>query len=70
MTQNALIPKTEANYIAAGGACATCTNFIPPESCKVVQGTISPEGGCDFVAQEQAPVDLNTMLFGGVPSAE
>jgi hypothetical protein len=26
--------------------CATCTLFLPPKSCKVVDGEISPEGWC------------------------
>jgi len=26
--------------------CATCTLFLPPKSCKVVDGEISPNGWC------------------------
>ena len=27
-------------------SCAVCTFFIPPRSCKVVSGDISPTGWC------------------------
>jgi hypothetical protein len=26
--------------------CATCTLFVPPRSCKVVSGEVSPNGWC------------------------
>jgi hypothetical protein len=26
--------------------CATCTLFLPPKSCKVVEGEVSPNGWC------------------------
>lgn len=26
--------------------CATCTLFVPPKCCKVVEGDISPNGWC------------------------
>jgi hypothetical protein len=26
--------------------CATCTLFLAPKSCKVVEGDVSPEGWC------------------------
>jgi hypothetical protein len=26
--------------------CATCTLFLPPRSCKVVSGEVSPNGWC------------------------
>ena len=28
--------------------CATCTLFLPPASCKVVRGQISPNGWCNL----------------------
>ena len=31
-----------------GLACAACTLFRPPRSCRVVQGDISPSGWCKF----------------------
>jgi hypothetical protein len=30
--------------------CATCTLFVPPHSCKVVDGDISPDGWCKSYA--------------------
>jgi hypothetical protein len=30
--------------------CATCTLFVPPHSCKVVDGDISPKGWCKAFA--------------------
>jgi hypothetical protein len=30
--------------------CATCTLFVPPHSCKVVEGDISPYGWCKAFA--------------------
>ena len=29
-----------------GQKCSGCANFIAPNACKVVSGTISPEGWC------------------------
>ena len=26
--------------------CSNCLQFVPPDSCKVVEGTISPNGYC------------------------
>ena len=31
----------------AGHSCNTCKNFQPPQSCKVVEGTVEPSGWCD-----------------------
>lgn len=30
--------------------CSNCRVFIPPHSCKVVAGTISPQGWCEMWA--------------------
>jgi hypothetical protein len=30
----------------AGAMCSTCTNFVAPNACKVVSGSISPNGWC------------------------
>jgi hypothetical protein len=30
--------------------CATCTLFVPPCSCKVVEGDVSPDGWCKSYA--------------------
>ncbi len=29
-----------------GAKCSGCVNFVAPNACKVVAGTISPEGWC------------------------
>jgi hypothetical protein len=29
-----------------GAMCSTCVNFVAPNACKVVAGTISPNGWC------------------------
>jgi hypothetical protein len=31
-------------------SCAVCVNFQPPNACKFVQGTISPNGWCQLFA--------------------
>jgi hypothetical protein len=30
--------------------CATCALFVPPKSCKVVEGDVSPNGWCKLFA--------------------
>lgn len=47
------VPKNQAGYRdAAKGAarCDACVQFQPPASCKLVDGSISPSGSCDFFA--------------------
>jgi hypothetical protein len=34
--------------------CSKCTNFQPPSSCRIVDGTISPHGYCRIFAPRQA----------------
>lgn len=29
-----------------GNKCSTCVNFEPPKACKIVAGTIDPNGWC------------------------
>lgn len=29
-----------------GAKCSACVNFVAPNACKIVDGTISPEGWC------------------------
>jgi hypothetical protein len=31
-------------------SCATCTLFVPPSACKVVEGEVSPDGWCKAFA--------------------
>lgn len=33
-------------------SCAVCVNFQPPNACKFVQGTISPNGWCMLFASK------------------
>jgi len=46
-------PQKDAGYRNSpqGAArCETCSQFIPPSSCKLVVGPISPSGWCSFFA--------------------
>ena len=36
-----------------GNKCSTCVNFEAPASCKIVAGTISPEGWCVAYAPKE-----------------
>lgn len=36
-----------------GQSCATCLQFMPPSSCKLVKGKISPQGWCSFWGPKQ-----------------
>jgi len=29
-----------------GQSCSTCIAFVPPNACRIVEGTISPQGWC------------------------
>jgi hypothetical protein len=45
--------KARAEYQEAPNgiySCATCTLFVPPAGCKVVEGEISPDGWCKAFA--------------------
>ena len=33
-----------------GQKCSICLHFVPPDSCKVVEGKINPEGWCALYA--------------------
>jgi hypothetical protein len=33
-----------------GNECSWCIHFVPPSSCQIVEGTISPHGHCKFFA--------------------
>ncbi len=49
------VPKAAAEYQdrpKADQHCALCVNFVAPDSCRIVQGTISPNGGCRFFARK------------------
>ena len=36
-----------------GQRCDGCTNFQPPQACKLVQGDISPSGWCQYFAPKK-----------------
>lgn len=45
------VPKAAAKYQDHPNGqqhCTVCINFVPPSSCRVVAGTISPNGWCQF----------------------
>lgn len=43
------ISKAEANYNGLViEQCKYCTNFQTPDSCKIVEGAISPNGWCEY----------------------
>lgn len=55
----------EANYrTAAEGepSCAGCENFYGPDKCKLVEGTVSAAGTCDFFSAPQDETALNAMF--------
>lgn len=69
------VTQKDANYQKAPdeeNLCADCANFVSPDSCTVVSGTISPEGTCDLFApkaeQGRGMDTLMTELFGGAPA--
>jgi hypothetical protein len=35
-----------------GEACSTCTQFEPPNACKIVEGVISPAGWCKLYVKK------------------
>jgi hypothetical protein len=37
-----------------GNKCSTCVNFEAPSACKIVSGTISPDGWCVAFAPKNA----------------
>ena len=37
-----------------GQKCSICVNFEPPNACKIVEGTISPNGWCGAFAPKQS----------------
>jgi len=36
-----------------GAKCSTCVNWVAPNSCKIVAGTINPEGWCVAYAPKE-----------------
>jgi hypothetical protein len=49
--QEAKTPKNQAGYKDEPNGkarCDSCAQFLPPGSCKLVQGSVSPSGWCNF----------------------
>jgi hypothetical protein len=47
----ATIDQKTAGYVThpnGSKQCSGCVQFLPPSSCKLVKGTISPHGYCKF----------------------
>jgi len=78
-SENPKIKQNKANYRATANLsrkCMNCRNFVPQDTCRRVQGQVSPAGVCDYwapvtagnpvsMAQEES---LKAQLFGA-PSA-
>ena len=50
------VSQAQAKYQAqpkGDQMCANCANFIAPDSCKVVEGTVSANGWCALWARKQ-----------------
>jgi hypothetical protein len=50
------VPKPEAKYQNSPKGqqrCEICLQFEPPQTCKIVQGPISPKGWCQFFAARE-----------------
>lgn len=50
------IAQAQVQYQATpkdGNKCSTCVNWQPPASCKIVAGTINPNGWCIAFAPKQ-----------------
>lgn len=51
------LAQTVAKYQANpknGQECSTCVNFVAPAACRLVAGSISPHGWCQFYAKKTA----------------
>lgn len=65
-----LLPKTEVNYRPAEGpeSCASCRYFGSPDTCRRVEGVISPKDVCDiYESAEPGGMGLEAMLMSGSP---
>ena len=61
------VDQASVNYRAGTPeqSCASCVNFMPPESCAAVSGVISPKALCDLYSMKAAPPGLENEVFGG-----
>ncbi|HUH84922.1 MAG TPA: high-potential iron-sulfur protein [Stellaceae bacterium] len=49
------MPKQEAEYQPTpknGQTCAACELFTPPAACKIVRGSVSPQGWCQLFSRK------------------
>jgi hypothetical protein len=45
------VDQDTAHYVSHpvfGNECSWCTQFVAPDSCQIVKGTISPHGHCKY----------------------
>lgn len=74
--------KKDANYHVADptnpdeGSCGACANFIAPDKCKLVSGTVAAAGVCDLFEaahqqqSEQGTDSIMAQLFGNTQGGE
>lgn len=48
--------------------CSECENFVPENSCRVVEGKIDPKGSCKFFSGllEAETPDMQNFMAGGL----
>jgi hypothetical protein len=48
--------KQDVGYRAAGGdePCKSCAMWVAPDSCRSVEGSISPTATCDYYRRKRA----------------
>lgn len=64
-----LLPKSEVNYRPADGpqSCASCKYFGQPDTCRRVEGVISPKDVCDiYEPGTDALAAQEAALLGGL----
>jgi hypothetical protein len=54
--QDAKIPQEQVQYQQTpkdGNKCSACVNWVDPNACKIVAGTINPNGWCIAFAPKE-----------------
>ncbi len=53
------VDQATAGYRAGGCTCSTCHFYEDPNSCKMVSGTIDPDGWCNIytTGDQEGPMD-------------
>ncbi len=57
MAQDDKLAQTVVQYQTMpkdGAKCSACVNFVAPNACKIVAGSINPEGWCVAFAPKQS----------------